>query len=60
MPDSVKDMRHYARNSNYNSLNEITAQLEPSEIQLFMPKFRFESTSRAEKAMGKVRSEREV
>jgi serine protease inhibitor len=55
MPDTIKDLKHFSKESNYNSLNEITAQLEPSEIQLFVPKFRFECTSRAEKALGKVR-----
>lgn len=54
MPDSIQDLRQFSKETNYNLLNEITSQLEPSEIQLFMPKFRFESTSRAEKALGKV------
>jgi serine protease inhibitor len=55
MPNSVKDLKHFSKASNYNSLNEIVAQLEPIEMELFMPKFRFECTSRAEKALGKVR-----
>lgn len=55
MPDSVDDLKQFSKESNFNSLNEITAKLEQSEIQLFVPKFRFECTSRAEKALGKVR-----
>ena len=55
MPDSVTDLKQFSRESNVNSLSEITTQLEPSDIQLFVPKFRFECTSRAEKALGKVR-----
>lgn len=54
MPDSEKDMKHFSKDSNYNSLNEIVALLEPTDLQLFVPKFRFECTSRAEKALGKV------
>lgn len=55
MPDSIQDMRQFSRETNYNLLDEISSKLEMSEIQIFMPKFRFESTSRAEKALGKVR-----
>lgn len=58
MPDSINDLKQFSKESNYNSLNEITAELEQSEIQLFVPKFRFECTSRAEKALGKVRRDK--
>lgn len=54
LPDSEKDLRQFSRESNYNSLNEIISRLEPTSVQLFLPKFRFECTSRAEKALGKV------
>ena len=55
MPDTFKDLKYFSRQSNYNTLNEIIAQLESNDVQLFIPKFRFESTSRAEKALGKVK-----
>jgi serine protease inhibitor len=55
MPNTETDMKQYTKESNYNSLNEIVAQLETIDVQLFVPKFRFECTSRAEKALGKVR-----
>jgi len=55
MPESEMHLMDFAKESNYNTLNDIIAQLESSEIRLSMPKFRFESTSRAEKALQKVR-----
>lgn len=56
MPNSDQDLKQYSKESNYNSLNEIVSQLEPTDINLMVPKFRFECTSRAEKALGKVRN----
>lgn len=56
MPDTEKDLKQFSKDSNYNSLNEIAAQLELAELELFVPKFRFECTSRAEKALGKVKN----
>lgn len=56
VPDSHKDLKHLSKETNFNSLNEIIALLEPMDMQLFVPKFRFECTSRAEKALGKVRN----
>lgn len=54
MPHSESDLRQYSKNSNYKFLNEILETLEPSEMLVHLPKFRFECTSRAEKALGKV------
>lgn len=54
MPDSTKSLRDLSKESNQKSLYEITSQMEQTELQLFMPKFRFECTSRAEKALGKA------
>lgn len=54
MPNSVKDLKEFSQESNFNALNEIAAELELTDLQLFVPKFRFECTSRAEKALGKV------
>ncbi|CRK89704.1 CLUMA_CG003436, isoform A [Clunio marinus] len=54
MPETVKDLKHFSRESDYNSVNEIVAQLESSDLTLYVPKFRMECTSRAEKALGKL------
>ena len=55
VPNSEKDMSQFAKESNFNTIPEIFSQLEPTDMQLLIPKFRFECTSRAEKALGKVR-----
>lgn len=54
MPNTESELRKYSRNTNYNFLNEILEKLEPTEMTINLPKFRFECTSRAEKALGKV------
>jgi serine protease inhibitor len=54
MPDTFKDLKYFTQSSDYNSLNEITSQLEPTDIKILMPKFRVEFTSKADKALGKV------
>lgn len=54
MPKAQNDMKQFCKQSNYNILNEIIAQMEPENLQLYVPTFRFECTSRAEKALGKV------
>lgn len=56
MPNTEHDLKQFSRKSNYNTLNEITAQLESTLLDLSVPKFRFECTSRAEKALGKVKN----
>lgn len=55
MPETQADLKAFCKQSNYNNLNEISSQLETANLKLFIPNFRFESTSRAEKALGKVR-----
>lgn len=54
MPNSESEMKQYLRNTNYKFMNEILEKLEPAEMVIQLPKFRFECTSRAEKALGKV------
>ncbi|XP_070492236.1 serpin I2 [Chironomus tepperi] len=54
MPTTLSDMKQHCKQSNYNNLNEIVGQMELSNINLFMPRFRYECTSRAEKALGKL------
>lgn len=53
--DTKEDLGEFSKESNYNSLNDIFSRMEPTYLQLFVPKFRFECTSRAEKALGKVK-----
>lgn len=55
MPGSEGDLKEFARSSDVNTLQDIIAQLEPVSLKICIPKFRFECTSRAEKALGKVR-----
>lgn len=55
MPNSLNDMKQYCKQSNYNILNEIIGQMETSNLNLYLPIFRHECTSRAEKALGKVK-----
>lgn len=54
MPETEKDLKEFSRSSDVNSLQEIAARLETVNMKIFIPKFRFECTSRAEKALGKV------
>ena len=54
MPSTLNDMKQHCKQSNYNNLNEIVGLMELNNINLFMPRFRYECTSRAEKALGKV------
>lgn len=56
MPASQNDLKAFCKQSNYNNLNEISSQLESSNLKLSVPTFRFECTSRAEKALGKVKN----
>lgn len=55
MPDTFKDLKYFSKNSDYNLLNEISSQLEPTDVRVVMPKFRVEFTSKADKALGQVR-----
>lgn len=50
------DLKDYSRNTDYTFINEILETLEPMEMLVQLPKFRFECTSRAEKALAKVRN----
>jgi serine protease inhibitor len=54
MPSTLNDMKQHCKQSNYNNLNDIVGQMELNNINLFMPRFRYECTSRAEKALGKL------
>lgn len=54
MPETQTDLKQFCKQTNYNNLNEIITQLELSNLRLFVPTFRFECTSRAEKALQKV------
>lgn len=55
MPDTFKDLKYLSKNSDFNSFNEISAQLEPTDLRVIIPKFRVEFTSKADKALGQVR-----
>lgn len=54
MPNTQNDLKQFCKQTNYNNLNEIIGQMESSHLDLFMPVFRYECTSRAEKALGKL------
>lgn len=55
VPDSVDGLKDLIKQLNINTISEISQQLESDPIELSLPKFHVETTSRAEKAMGKVR-----
>jgi serpin B len=54
MPDTFKDLKYISKSSDYNLLNEISSQLEPTDLKVIVPKFRVEFTSKADKALGAV------
>lgn len=54
LPDSEESLRQFSKDSSPKSLNDIFSRLEPTEMHFSLPKFKFECTTRAEKALGKV------
>lgn len=54
LPKTNEGLKEFIKQLNGNTMNDIIASLEPTAIELSLPKFRLESTSRAEKALGKV------
>ncbi|KAG5681959.1 hypothetical protein PVAND_011360 [Polypedilum vanderplanki] len=54
MPKTNNDMKQFCKQTNYNNLNEIISQMENSNLDLYLPVFRYECTSHAEKALGKL------
>jgi serine protease inhibitor len=54
MPNTQNDMKQFCKQTNYNNLNNLIGQMESANINLFLPVFRYECTSRAEKALGKL------
>lgn len=60
MPDTFKDLKYLSKSSDFNSFNEISAQLESTDIRVIIPKFRVEFTSKADKALGQVRIRKQL
>lgn len=60
MPDTESDLKEFSRSSDFSSMQDIIGRLEPTDMKICVPKFRFECTSRAEKALGKVRFSTEL
>lgn len=56
MPDTYKDLKYLSKHLDADSFNEISAQLEASDLRVIVPKFRVEFTSKADKALGQVRT----
>lgn len=54
LPKTNEGLKEFIKQLNGNTMNDIISSLEPTAIELSLPKFRLESTSRAEKALGKV------
>lgn len=54
LPKTNEGLKEFIKQLNGNTMNDIISNLEPTAIELSLPKFRLESTSRAEKALGKV------
>ncbi|CAO1407105.1 unnamed protein product [Diamesa serratosioi] len=54
LPKTNEGLKEFIKQLNDNSMNDIITSLEPTAIELSLPKFRLESTSRAEKALGKL------
>lgn len=55
IPKSIDGLRSVIENLSTKALNDITTLLESDPIELLMPKFHVDTTSRAEKSMKKVR-----
>lgn len=54
LPKTNEGLKEFIKQLNDNTMNDIISNLELTAIELSLPKFRLECTSRAEKALGKV------
>ncbi|CAO1413034.1 unnamed protein product [Diamesa tonsa] len=54
LPKTNEGLKDFIKQLKDNTMNDIISSLEPTAIELSLPKFRLESTSRAEKALGKL------